>query len=213
MIPVTDIYIDEQTTLEVNVDTIYPDGSPRDITGGSVTWVASFNGIQQIKKDTDSETVLLAPQTSTYMTSQSLIGQSVLNVNQVSLFGSDPTGRPIANFAAGNIITIVGPTTSEYNVIRAIDFVHKQITTVSPLINTYPMSTTVAAIISQFSFTLLPGDTILPATKSYGTQMVWSHMAVIKFTSQVGPENVYAVPTTVVGVRGKMFINPILDMG
>jgi len=47
----TDIWMDEQTSMNVTVNNVLEDGvTPRDITSGTVTWKAFLNGIEMIKK-------------------------------------------------------------------------------------------------------------------------------------------------------------------
>jgi hypothetical protein len=207
-----DIYMDEQQTVNVIVNALKEDGTLRDITGANVAWVASFNGVQKIRKDTDTMTVMLAPQTAVELTDTALAGTYVVPVYAVDGFGYDAYGRPIEAFAAGDIVTMTALAYNEYNVIASVDADAETITMVNPLLNTYNAADDVAKIISQFTFQILPGETILPATKSYGTKIVWQHMAQATFPSPLSPENIYKAPTTIVPIRGKMFIDPILRM-
>lgn len=213
---ITDITIDEQSSATVMVTTIHPDGTLRDITGGVVTWKAAFNGVETIKKDSGTMQVMSAPQTISFVNANANAGQKDVVMVAVSGFGYRPNdGWPIADFAPGDIVNIadiVGH--SETNVIDSIDTGTKTLTMVNPLANTYDSTdtSTVAKIVSLFSFQLLPGDTILPATKTYGTPIIWDHMAQIVFPASMSPENMWSVPTTIVAVRGRMFISPILDM-
>ena len=85
----TDIYMDEQTSLNVVVNTVNSDGTPRDITGGAVTWKAFANGVEMIKKDTPTMLVMLAPVTSTLVTSTANTGQNTIILDQVAGFGTD----------------------------------------------------------------------------------------------------------------------------
>jgi hypothetical protein len=41
---------------------------------------------------------------------------------------------------------------------------------------------------------------------------VWDHMAVVEFPVGLGPQDIYQVPTTLLAIRGRMFILPIEDM-
>ena len=206
----TDIYMDEQTSLNVVVNTANSDGTPRDITGGTVTWKAFANGVETIKKDTPTMLVMLAPVTSTLVTSTTNSGQNAIILDKVAGFGADSWGRPIANFAIGDTVTISTGSISEYNTIAGIDT--NTLTMVNPLSNRYLTGDIVSKIISQFSFQLLPGDTILPVTKSYGTPIIWEHLAIVTFPVGLSPANIYQQSTSVVGVRGRMFILPIPDM-
>ena len=54
-----DIPMDERTSLTIKVNTKYPDGSPRDITGASIVWNADHNGEQVIEMSTDDATIVL----------------------------------------------------------------------------------------------------------------------------------------------------------
>ena len=207
-----DINIDEQASRLVRVICTNDDGSLMDITDGTVNWVASFNGLQQIKKDTATMMVMLDPQTSTTLSEAASAAQKVLTVDAVKAFGADGWGRPIADLAVGDILTLTNASTFEYGTIASIDATAKTITLVNNLTNSYSQNDVVAKIVSSFTFELLPGDTILPATKAYGTAIIWQHMALVTFAGAMSPENINAVSTTVVGIRGRMFILPILDM-
>ena len=208
--------MDEQSSANVNVTTIHPDGTLRDITGGAVTWKAAFNGAEQIKKDTQTMQVMLAPQTLSLVNATAAVGQNDVVMVAVGGFGVRPNdGWKIADFAAGDIVNITDIMgNAESNVIESVDAETETLTMANPLASTYTVenTATVAKIVSLFNFQLLPGDTILPATKTYGTQIIWDHMAQIVFPSAMSPENIYSVSTTIVAIRGRMFISPILDM-
>jgi hypothetical protein len=213
---IVDIHMDEQASLNVFVNTVMPDGvTPRDITGGSVTWKASFNGISQIKKDTSTMLVMLDTAPSSLVTVTANAGQPSIKVAQVSGFAPRPNdGWRTLDFAPGDIVNITSASGSEVNQIATINPGTFTITMVTPLQNQYTTANgaAVTKIISMFMFSLLPGDTILPATKSYGTPILWDHMAQVTFPSPMLPSNIYQEPATLVAVRGRIFINPILDM-
>ena len=208
----TDIWMDEQTSMQVTVNTVLEDGvTPRDITGGTVTWKAFLNGVEMIKKDTPTMLVMLAPITETTLTGTATAGTTSITLTKVAGFGSDAWGRPIADFAKGDIVILTSAGgLLEYATITQI--VGTTLTLATPIVNSYAAADTCQKIISQFTFQLLPGDTILPVTKSYGTPIIWEHLAMITFPSGLGPANIYQQPTSVLGVRGRMFIKPILDM-
>ena len=209
----SDIYMDEQSSLNVTVIATHPDGSLRDLTGANVVWVAAFNGAQQLKKDIDGMTVMLAPITTTTLADEAIAGQKEVYLNQVAGFGKDPWARPIADFAAGDTITLVnGTAQTEYCTIDTIDSVNMILTMVEDLVYSYNPGDVITKIISSFSFQLLAGDTILPATKTYGTPIIWKHMARATWPSSLSPGNIYQEATAAVVIRGRMFITPILDM-
>jgi len=215
LVPDTDIYMDEQSSRKVTVNVVYPDGTPRDITGGAVNWVASFNGVQQIKKDTPTMTVMLSPTPSTAFSADVSGDQKNVAVVKVKGFGYDDWGRAIPDFAPGDIVNIADNAShAETNTVATIDTGTNTLTMVNDLVNSYATgdSPTVTKIISSFVFYLLPGDTSLPATKSYGTKIIWNHMAQVTFPAPLSPGNIYQANTTVVAVRGRIFIDPILDM-
>jgi hypothetical protein len=207
-----DFTMDEQSTLPIVVTTVFSDGTLRDITGGTVVWKAFMNGVEQVKKDTATMMIMLTPATATTVYSTADAAQKVMIVDQVAGFGVDDWGRPIADLAVGDIINILDPSTMYMETNYIADINSTTLTFVNPLAHAYTSAATVTKAISSFEFTLLPGDTILPATKTYGTPIIYQHMAQISFPSELGPGNIYQEPTTVVGVRGRMFINPILDM-
>ena len=213
--PIVDIFMDEQASLSVTINTVFPDGTPRDITNGTVTWKASFNGVEKIKKDTSTMLVMLDTAPSTVITATAHAAQHDIVVQQVAGFDSRPNdGWPTLDFAVGDTVNITAINGREVNTIQAINPDTLTITMVNPLANTYTVANSgnVAKTITNFWFTLLPGNTILPATKSYGTPILWDHMATVSFEGQMSPENIFSRSTTFVAVRGRMFINPILDM-
>ena len=206
----SDITMDEQSSMAFRVTTTNPDGTPMDLTNGTVTWVADFNNNQQIKKDMPTLTVMLDAVPATTVASTAAAGSYVITVAQISGF-SDPWGRPVANFAAGMIVNIVSVGgNSEVNTIASIN--NMQLTMSNPLVYTYSNGDAVAEIITSFTFQLLPGDTILPATKSYGTDIIYYHMAQVTYPAGLSPGNIYSVPTTEIVLRGRMFINPVLNI-
>jgi len=89
-----DIFIDEQTSLRVTVNTIFPDGTPRDITEAEIVWVASLNGEQKMRKDTDTMQIMLAPQTATVITENASAGDTVINVAKTPTSAATPGGDP-----------------------------------------------------------------------------------------------------------------------
>jgi hypothetical protein len=201
----------EQTSLTVNVNPTNPDGTPMDLTGGTVIWKAFANGTEMIKKDTPTMLVMLAPITATTLTAAASAGQNNVHLTQVTGFGLDSWGRPILPFTAGDVVTLTNVSgASEYATISQVSGLELIMT--APLQNSYAIADACQMIISQFTFQLLPGDTILPSTKSYGTQIVWDHMAVVEFPVGLGPQDIYQVPTTLLAIRGRMFILPIEDM-
>ena len=208
----SDIYMDEQTTMNVTVIVTYDDGSLRDITGSSVTWVASFNGEQQAKKDTATMTIMLAPAAGCTVVSKVTDGDTSITVDRVAGFGSDVWGRPIPDFAVGGIVTITDGTNEEQAMILRINPISSTLTMADPIINSYQAGATLTSIISSFVFQLLPGNTILPPTKTYGTDIIWQHMAMISWPAYMSPGNIYQEATQIVGIRGRMFISPILSM-
>ena len=165
-----DITMDEQTSVACRVMTTNPDGTPLDLTNGTVTWVADYHDVQQIKKDLPTMTVMLDPVPSSALTITAAAGQNNVKVSQVSGF-SDAWGRTVPNFAAGDIVNITSTGGSEVNTIASVNSL--TITLVNPLSNTYTVanSATVTNIIRSFTFSLLPGDTMLPITKTYGTPL------------------------------------------
>jgi len=211
-----DIFIDEQTSLRVTVNTIFPDGTPRDITEAEIVWVASLNGEQKMRKDTDTMQIMLAPQTATVITENASAGDTVINVAKTSNFGGDPWGRPIANFAVGDYVVLAdafgaSPLNEQAIVTHVTDLT---VTLASPISFNYPAtdSPTFSKIVSQFSFIILPGDTILPGNKVLGTKIVYDHYGYAVYPTGMSPENIDAIPMSVTVVRGDMFIDPIPDM-
>ena len=213
-----DLTLDEQTSWIITVTPTQFGGTvPYDLTGASsVVWVATDNsGTRQIKKDTATMTVALAPASNTYATAAVAAGQKEVAVAQVAGFGMDEFGQIQPDLVAGlnvNITDSMGQ--SETNTIASVDSNTLTLTMVNNLVNTYSSEypAMVATIIPSFSFPLLPGDTVLPATKVYGTQIIWDHLAIVTFPASMSPGNIYAIPTTIVAVRGRMFIRPIMDM-
>ena len=210
-----DIYMDEQSSMNVTVITVYPSGVLRDITGAKITWIATFNGQQQVKKDTPTMMVMLSPVPTSDVASNANAGQKAVVVDQVAGFGGDPWGRPIPDFAPYDIVNIVDEDGhAETNKIATIDAETDTLTMFNALSGDFTTAHTssVTRIISSFTFQLLPGDTILPATKVYGTPILWNHLALAVWPSTLSPGNIYQAPTTIVAIRGRMFINPISDM-
>ena len=208
----TDIWMDEQTSMQVTVNTVLEDGvTPRDITGGTVTWKAFLNGVEKIKMDTPTMLIMLAPITETTLTGTATAGTSAVTLTKVAGFGADSWGRPIADFAVGDIVILTSAGgLLEYATITQINGTTLSLT--SPLTNSYAAADTCQKIISQFTFQLLPGHTILPVTKSYGTPIIYDHMALVTFPAGLSPGDIYQQPTSVVAVRGRIFIKPIFDM-
>lgn len=213
-----DIWIDEQTSLAITINTLTPVGEPRDLTGASnITWVAAFMGKQKVKKDLKTMLLMLSPQSTTYFTSgitANTLGPATLN--QITGFGNDAYGRPKSSISVGDTLRLTsvnGPT--ELAKIATLNPNTKVVTFTDPVANTYGTGATnpVTKAISSFEFSLLPGDTILPATKSYRTPVIWEHMALATWPSAFSPGNINQEPTTVVVARGRMFIIPILDTG
>jgi hypothetical protein len=207
-----DINMDEQSSPFIQVIATNPDGTPMDLTGSVVTWVASLNGVQQIKKDTLTMQAMLDTAPSTTVADAVTLPSSVLTVAQVSGFPPRPNdGWPTKDFAAGDIVNIVDGEMMEVNTIADVG-PGLTLTMVNPLANAYTTSATVTKIITMFMFDLLPGDTILPATKSYGTPIIYQHMAQAVYPGVMSPENIRAIAATFVPIKGRMFISPILDM-
>ena len=206
-----DITMDEQTSASYRVITTNPDGSPLDLTNGTVTWVADYHDVQQIKKDVPTMTVMLDPVPSSALTTLASAGQNNIKVAQVSGF-SDAWGRTVPNFAAGDIVNITSTGGSEVNTIDSVN--NLTITLVNPLSNTYTVanSATITNIIQSFTFSLLPGDTMLPTTKTYGTPIIYQHMAIVSYPAGLSPSDIYQQPTTFVVLRGRIFISPILSI-
>jgi hypothetical protein len=208
----SDITMDEQSSMSFWVDTTYPDGTALDLTGATVTWVAAINGVQQIKKDTPTMLVMLNPVPTTTLSSGALAGQNNIVLTKVAGFGADSWGRPIPSFAAGDTVNITDSAGGEVNIIASIN--GNILTMVNSLSNAYTTANGAAATmaITSFTFSLLPGDTILPVTKSYGTPIIYEHMAQVNYPVGLSPSDIYQQPTTIVPLRGRIFINPILDM-
>lgn len=213
-----DIWLDEQTSLTVTMRVSTPEGVSLDLTEASVTWVATFNGVQQIKKTTGNMLVALSAQLETAVAAVTCAGATEVIVSKVEDFPADAYGRVVADLAAGDNIKLTNDYAEyEYRTITAVDKNTKCITLETALDYIYSppyadmTSGTIKRGISSFQFELLPGDTILPATKSYGTPIIWQHMALIAWESSLSPGNIYQAPTTLVGARGRMFISPILD--
>jgi hypothetical protein len=204
--------MDEQSSMNVTVYATDKKGVLKDLTGASITWVASFNGVQQVKKDIATMTIMLAPAATASLTSEAAAGADTIDLDKVASFGRDAWGRPIADFAAGDFITVTDGTNSDLMTIESIDLSGFSLTFTSGLGSTYQAAATATEIIPSFSFSLLVGDTILPATKSYGTAIIWQHMALASWPAAMSPGNIYQAATDMVAIRGRMFIMPILDM-
>ncbi len=205
-----DIHMDEQSSMNVTVYATDTKGVLKDLTGASIIWVASFNGVQQVKKDIATMTIQLAPAATANLTAEAHVGASTIVLDKVASFGRDAWGRPIADFAAGDFITVTDGTNSDLMTIQSIEGYSLIFT--GTLGSDYQAAATATEIIPSFSFPLLPGDTILPATKSYGTPIIWQHMALASWPAAMSPGNIYQAATDMVAIRGRMFILPILDM-
>jgi hypothetical protein len=213
----TDIIIDEQSTLVVRFSVLNPDGSYRDLSSGSVTWVASFGGEQKIKKTTATMLVSLGLRTQTDTCAGPQIGATSFTVTKVEGFGGN-----YQDFSAGDWIQIANKqgTNNEIVQLESVDTVTKTLHLVTPLTKSYsacPNQSVTGAwvnrLVTNFEFTLLPGDTILPPTKSYGTPVVWEHMAKVEWAAPLTPGNPNKEPTTMVAGRGKLYIIPVFSTG
>lgn len=215
-----DFHMDEQQTLPITVFAKrQSDDSPIDFTNATIKWVATKDGSQLTSKDTATMTIMVGPQTASLIqqidAADPQPGDYVVKVTKVAGFGADGWGRPIADFAPGNYVNIADSAGhQEVNVIARIDPVGMILTMTNPLANTYATNNAaqVAAFVTYFSFTLLAGDTILPATKTYGTEIVYDHIAIASWTSMMSPGNIYAIPASLTVLRGKLYVNPIPDM-
>ena len=207
-----DIFMDEQTTIRVNVNTLFPDGTPRDITDADIIWVATFNGEQKIRKDMATMDVMLAPQTLTTISTTVSAGHTSVTVANVSGFGRDGWGRPIADFAVGDYVTLTDSSAGAAELAQIQLINTDTLTLVSPTANSYSEGSSLAKIISQFSFMLLPGDTMLPGNKVLGAKAVYDHYGQAVYPTSISPQNINSVPITVTAVRGNIFIDPIPDM-
>lgn len=208
-----DLFIDEQSTVDLTVYPSYADGSPVNLTNATITWVASFNGIQQSRKDTDQMTVMVGPQLATTSAALAVSGQNVVKFTKVSDFGADGYARAITDLIPGDIVTIINAySQQEYCVVASIDPTSKNVTMVDNLVYTHESGNVIKRIIPDFRLRLIPGDTQLPPDKSYGTPIVWEMMARAVFPEGLSPGNIYQEPTTLVLLRGRLFISPILDV-
>ena len=209
-----DMMIDEESSVVVTVRPVYADGSPVNLTNASVTWVADFNGEEKIKKDTGIMTCMVGPQLATTSAASAAAGQKNITFTKVDTFGADSIRRVITDLIVGDIITIINSSSQEeYLTIEAIDSATKIVTMTTNLLYTHGNGSVIKRIIKEFAFSLLPGDTTLPLTKTYGTPMIWHHMAQAVFPAGLSFGNIYQEPTTMVVLRGDLFIDPILDMG
>lgn len=218
-----DITINEQATATITVYPTYADGTAVNLTNagpgtqGSITWVAynpSNQDAAQIKKDTLTMTIMIGPQLATTSSSSAVAAQKVVHFTKIETFGADSWGRPIPDLAPGDIVVITNEAgVGEFCEVATINVGSKAVTMVNNLSYGHESGNVITRTIPWFSFTLLEGDTILPATKVYGTPIIWQHMAVAKFPEGLSPENIYQEPTTLVLLRGRLFIDPILEMG
>jgi hypothetical protein len=209
-----DMMIDEESSVTITVRPVYADGSPVNLTNASITWVADFNGEEKIRKDTAMMTIMVGPQLATTSAASAAAGQKNITFTKVAAFGADDYSRPITDLVVGDIITIINSSSQEeYLTIAAIDPDTKIVTMTTNLIYTHDNGSVIKRIISEFTFSLLPGDTTLPMTKTYGTPMIWHHMAQAVFPAGLSPGNIYQESNTMVVLRGDLFIDPILDMG
>jgi hypothetical protein len=201
-----DIEMPEQTSKNVTIITEI------DLTGSDVVWVASFNGVQKIKKDTGTMLIMIDTAPSTTVANGVSGGASTIQLVQVTDFPPRPNdGKPTADFAPGDNVTITAAGShEETNVIQSID--GTTITLATPLKYAYSEGDTFVRWITSFTFQLLPGDTMLPGTKTYGTPIIWQHMALVTYPGNMSPENMKSAPTALVPIMGRMFISPILDM-
>ena len=223
---VSDFTIDEQSSVNITVYPKYADGTGMDLANvgpgktGSITWVASYNGAQQIKKDTPTMTIMVGPQLTDSSAAPTVAaaprpinsaGQNRVKFSAVTGFGADGWGRPINDITVGDSIILINDSGSEeYCTVNSINAT--VVTMVGNLVNTYETGISINRIANYFTFSLLPGDTILPPTKAYGTPIIWQHMAQATFPAGLSPQDIYQQPTTTVLMRGRLFINPILDM-
>jgi hypothetical protein len=183
-----------------------------DLTNSSVTWVADYHDVQQIKKDVPTMTVMLDPVPSSTVVQTAAAKQDNIKVAKVADF-SDAWGRPVADFAAGDIVNITDTAGhSEVNSIASIR--DTTLTMANPLSNSYTVGNTgtAAKIITSFTFSLLPGDTMLPTTKTYGTPILYDHMTQVTYPAGLSPGDIYQQPTTFVPMRGRIFISPVLSI-
>jgi len=209
----SDMAIDEQSSANITVFPKHSDGSPIILTNCSITWKASFNGEEKIKKDTAIMTIMIGPQLSTTSAASAAAGQKLVKFTNIDGFGADGYGRVINDLTAGDIVTIINNASQEeYCTVASIDATTKYVTMESNLIYIHQSGNVIKRIVSDFRFGLLPGDTILPPTKVYGTPFVWQHMALATFPAGLSPGNIYQEATTMVLMRGRLFINPIIDM-
>jgi hypothetical protein len=218
----TDLTIDEQSSVDITVYPTYSDGSPVNLTNATITWVASFNGIQQVKKDTDQMTIMIGPAMAQYtggvyvyptVAATANPDQPVIRFSRISGFGSDAYRRVVTDLIVGNIVSIVNNAgQEEYCTVKSINETTLDITMTSDLVYIHQSGNIIKRIIPQFIFRLLPGDTILPVTKIYGSPLIWEHMAQATFPEGLSPGNIYQEPTTLVLLRGRLYIYPILDI-
>jgi hypothetical protein len=212
-----DITMDEQSSMYFNVNTTNPDETPLDLTNATVYWVADFHGVQQVKKDTLTMMAMLGTAPTTTITTGATVGTKKVTLAQVAGFAARPNdGVPTADFVAGNDVIITSGGTSEVNTIASIatggNSGTKVVTLVNNLARTYASGSTFKTTIYNFTFSLLPGDTILPTTATYGTPIVYNHQVMVTYPAGLSPGNIYAAETTLFPIKGRMFVNPILPM-
>ena len=114
MSSVVDFDIDERCTLTVIVNTKKPDGTARDITGATIEWEATHNGIVKSTKTIGAGITLGTPASGliTYFTISILPTDTILDDNA-------EYGTPVVWFHEARIVL----TTSEFIAIRGRMFV------------------------------------------------------------------------------------------
>lgn len=207
----SDITIDEGSSVTVTVRPVYEDGTKINLTNAAITWVADINGEEKIRKDTAQMTLMVGPQLATTSNGSAASGQKNITFTKVAAFGTDGYSRQITDLIPGDVITIINDASQEeYCTVASIN---GYVVTMEDVLNyTHESGNVIKRIISEFTFSLLPGDTTLPITKTYGTKMIWQHMAQAVFPAGLSPGNIYQVANTVVLLRGSLFIDPILPM-
>jgi hypothetical protein len=209
----SDLTIDEGSSVYVTVYPTYANGAPVNLTNATITWVASVNGVQQVKKDSAMMTILLGTQLATTAAASAAADQNVIRFTKISAFGNDVNRKLITDLVIGDIVTIINNSSQEeYCTVASINIVTKDVTMETNLLYTHEAGNAIKRIIQQFEFILLPGDTTLPLTKSYGNAIIWDHMAQATFPEGLSAENIYQEPTTMILLRGKLRIYPILDI-